>query len=361
MHMDPRAPFDPILLARLPLPLAALYALTFRARADRDRHDRALHLAEASLKLLAAALMGRYRSCGMRSGQVDAAIQNIVMPALGDWWDIAREALLFLGEGCDARSWSGEVLAFCRAPFADGRSCEALSVLAELAGNSGRFEASAFGFFGLLPAYRNAMSNAHGGIKSDPAIYERGTWALLHLVRSLHEDGGLLGGGRLALAEEVKFTALGEIQMLCADLTGPSAVRRFDAEDGDVRGGILPGSLYIETPSGERIPMPPCLCYRSAGVFDQILFLNRARRGSRGIQFLCYVTGEIYVATAQLDQLLARKVAEFLEWASSGSGCAVDEELSTVEDPSGSEATLIPFPEFAARRRALGRAKEVGI
>src|SRR5688572_32716118 len=53
------------------------------------------------------------------------------------------------------------------------------------------------------------------------------------------------------------FDSSGGIKMMTLDLSGPSAVRRFELEDGDVRNGILPGRLYLETPSGERIPIHP--------------------------------------------------------------------------------------------------------
>ena len=272
-----RSPFDPAFQAGLPLPLARLYALAYRARTERERHDRALHLAEASLKLFAAALIGRYRGLGARSDAVDAALEKLVMPALGHWSKVAREALFFLGDGQDARSWAGRALAFSRAPFSGPDPCRALEILARLAGCAKNVETNPLEFLGLLPAYRNAMSSAHGGIKSDLERYEQGSWALLELVKSVHAGGGWLAGARLALAEEVLFDARGGIKMMTLDLSGPSAVRRFDLEDGDVKNGILPGRLYLETPSGERISIHPFLVYRSVGVLEDILFLNRAR------------------------------------------------------------------------------------
>lgn len=327
-----RSPFEPSFQAGLPLPLAQLYALAYRAKNERERHDRALHLAEASLKLFAAALIGRYRSIGSRSEQVDAALERLVMPALGHWSKVAREALFFLGNGCDARSWAGRALAFSRAPFSGNDPCRALEILANLA-HTKSLEKDPLEFLELLPAYRNAMSSGHGAIKSDQELYEQGAWALLELVKSVHANGGLLAGARLALAEEVVFDGNGEIKMMTLDLSGTSAIRRFDLEDGDVKNGILPGRLYLETPSGERISIYPFLVYRSVGVLDDILFLNRAREGARGIQFLCYTTGELHAPATEFgNEVVARDVAAFLEWAKV-------EQAAEEEEPR-----LIPFP-----------------
>jgi hypothetical protein len=108
------------------------------------------------------------------------------------------------------------------------------------------------------------------------------------------------------------------VKMMSLDLTGPSAICRYQLEDANVEGGILPGSLYLETPSLERISLHPLLWHRSTGVFDRVLFLNRAREGSRGIVFLCYETGELQgLNTAEADGVLARDVAQVLDWSRS--------------------------------------------
>jgi hypothetical protein len=344
-----RTPFDPAFHAGLPLPLARLYALAYRARTERERHDRALHLAEASVKLFAAAVIGRYRSLGIRSEPVDAALEKLVMPALGHWSKVARETLFFLGNGHDARSWAGRALAFSRAPFSGSEPCRALEILARLAGCAKDVEKDPLEFLSTLPAYRNAMSSAHGGIKADRERYGQGAWALLELVKGVHAGGGWLAGARLALAEEVLFDSSGGIKMMTLDLSGPSAVRRFELEDGDVRNGILPGRLYLETPSGDRVPIHPFLVYRSAGVFDEILFLNRAREGAHGIQFLCYTTGELHTPATELESaVVALDVIAFLEW---------------IRAPAAEErgSRLIPFPGLpypVLANPAAGRVEE---
>jgi hypothetical protein len=265
---------------------------------------------------------------------VDAALQKLAMPALGHWRDVAREALLFLGKGMDARSWAGEVHAFARARFGGSESCRALEVIAQLAGCPRTVEKDPLEFLELLPAYRNAMSSAHGGIKSDTETYEQGAWALLELVKSVHSGGGLLGGARLELAEEVLFDASGEIKMMSLDLSGPSAIRRLEYEEGDIGNGILPGRLYVETRAGGRISLHPFLFLRSTGILDDVLFLNRARDGARGIQFLCYTTGELHVPSAEHgEEAIALGVTEFLEWTRSVTPCEEETRLISFPGP----------------------------
>jgi hypothetical protein len=249
---------------------------------------------------------------------VDAALQKLVMPALGHWRDLAIETLFFLGEGCDAGSWTGRVLAFTMSPFGDAESRDALAALRDLAGWPGQPDTGPLGFLGVLPAYRNAMSGAHGGIKVDPGTYELGASALLTLVRRIHRDGSLLGGACLCLAEEVRLDREGSMKMTALDLTGPSAIRRFQVEDADPSAGILPGSLDLETPTLERISLHPFLWHRTQGALDRVLFLNRARVGSRGIVFLCYETGELHgLAAAEGESGLARGVTHVLAWSKS--------------------------------------------
>ncbi|MBI4606368.1 MAG: hypothetical protein HY721_30755 [Planctomycetes bacterium] len=316
--MSPRAPFDPIFQTQLPLPLARLYVLAYHAREDRERHDHCLLLAEATLKLAASALVGRYRACGRRSERVDAALRHLSTPSLGQWRDALLETLRFLGEGCDRDSWSGDVLELLESS-GDRRLEEALSTLADLAGFSGHLpRAPRLGFLDLLPTYRNAMSSAHGAIKVDRGPYRTAAVALLDLVHGLLEGGGVLGGARLVFAEEVRVERDGQRRTLYVDLSGSSAVRRPDLEGGDAAAEVLPGRLYLETRSGELIGLHPLLYYRSAGVLDQVLFLNRARRGAGGIQFLCYSTGDFHVpGDDPWDKLLSDDILELLAWTRS--------------------------------------------
>lgn len=97
--------FDRVYQAALPLPLARLYARAFHAKGERERHDHAFHLLEASLKLAASALVARYRSGGERSAKVDAALGYLAMPSLGQWHEIFRKTLAFLSSPPSDDPW----------------------------------------------------------------------------------------------------------------------------------------------------------------------------------------------------------------------------------------------------------------
>lgn len=177
--------FDRAFQASLPLPLSRLYVRAFNAKGARERHDHAFHLAETSLKLAAAALIARYRTCGERSASVDAVLWHLAMPSFDQWRDIFRETLLFLGSRAGGDDWSRGILERVTAP---GRYLELEQVFATLAESAdwrGRSQRSpsVLDVLELLPAYRNAMSDAHGSIKAETSWYEGPTPALLDLVR----------------------------------------------------------------------------------------------------------------------------------------------------------------------------------
>jgi len=56
MGLESSDRFHPGFQENLPLPLSRLYVRAFHAKGERDRHDHAFHLVEASLKLAASAL-----------------------------------------------------------------------------------------------------------------------------------------------------------------------------------------------------------------------------------------------------------------------------------------------------------------
>src|SRR6266540_4224040 len=98
--------FDRAFQGEIALPLARLYARAHHAKGERERHDHAFHLVETALKLTASALVGQYRSCGERSPKVDATLQHLALPSLGQWRDIFRETLNFLGRRPADDPWS---------------------------------------------------------------------------------------------------------------------------------------------------------------------------------------------------------------------------------------------------------------
>ncbi len=313
--MMPRRAFDPVFQTTLPLPVARLYARAHYAKGDRERHDHTFHLVEASLKLAAAAAVARYRARGERSAKVDAALRSLARPSLGQWRSMLLESLTFLAEGVSGDPWARAILEKL------GRSGEeltdAFARLAKAAAFKGRALAhpTALDLLELLPTYRNAMSDAHGGIKADPSAYREPTPALLALAHALLEDAALLGGGRLVQAEEVRLGLQGEERVQWMDLTGVTAMRRQPLEGEVATTKIFPGRLYLELAAGEHLELYPLVHYAPGEILDQVFFLNRAREGAGGIQFLSYTTGEFYLpGRDQVGDALLKDLKELLSW-----------------------------------------------
>jgi WD40 repeat protein/serine/threonine protein kinase len=304
--------FDAGFQSSLPLPLARLYTRAHHAKGERERHDHAFHLVEAALKLAAAALVGRYRGSGKRSERVEASLRHLARASPGHWVSIFREALTFLAGEKDP--WACRILAHLEPPAP--ATAEIQYLLAKPVGptHGADTSGSLFDLLDLLPAYRNAMSGAHGSIKSDPAMYRENMPALLEMARALLAANALLGGGRLMYAEDVRVGLQGETRVVWMALAGLAAIRCQPYEGEISSEAILPGKLHWEVAAGEHIPLYPLLHYRPGEVLDQVFFLNRARNGSQGIQFLCYTTGEFYVPGD--DSLGAHLVGQLSEMVS---------------------------------------------
>jgi serine/threonine protein kinase len=334
--------FDRVFQAEIPLPLARLYARAYHAKGERERHDQAFHLLEASLKLCAAALVARYRLSARRSARVDAALEHLAMPSLGQWRDLFRETLAFLAGGDDGDPWARKVHLELASPRGDGALFEAFSAMARAASYRGRASArvSSLDLLELLPSYRNSMSDAHGSIKADPAVYRDATPALMVLARALLDRAALLGGGRLVYAEDVRLGTRGERRVIWVDLSGPTAVRRQALEGEATAEAILPGRLYLESGPAEHLPLHPLVYYQSRETLDQVFFLNRARSGRGGIQFLSYETGEFYEPGRDpTGDSLVTELEEVLSWATSRRVDAKEREALAARSDSGGRGT----------------------
>jgi WD40 repeat protein/serine/threonine protein kinase len=307
--------FDAIFQTRLPLPLARLYARAFHAKGERERHDHAFHLLEAGLKLAAAAFVARYRCRDRRSLAADAALRQLAMPSLGQWLAIARETLKSIGEREAEDPWGERVLA--RLSREDEKLHDVFVTLARAAGHAGRIRSrpSLLETLDLLPAYRNAMSDAHGSVKLEPQAYARSTPALLGLATALFDEGALLGGGRLVYAEDVKVAADGARRAVWLDLAGTNTIRRQSLQGEPVAGEVLPERLYLELDDTSHLPVHPLVYYQAGEIVDQVFFLNRARGGRGTVQFLSYATGDFYLPGRDpTGDLLIRDLDELLSW-----------------------------------------------
>ncbi len=349
-------PFDRGFQGSIPLPLSRLYTRTFHARGERDRHDHSFHLVESALKLASSVLVSRYRSCGERSGKVDEALARLALPSLGQWRDIFREALGFLARRDGADPHSRSLFERLTAKGEDPRIAEVFQTFAKAIDHAGRRpeRPSVHDLLDLLPSYRNAMSDAHGSIKASSQAYREGTSALLSVAGLLLEEGraNVLGGGRLVWSEEVKYAGSGGRCVVWMDLTGPAAIRR-QGEGEATEEEVLPRRVYLEIGPGEHWPLHPLLHYRPDELLDQVFFLNRARGGKSGVQFLCYDTGDFYYPGR--DEAAAGLVDDaegLLAWASAAPGPGKDAPAAAGPPPEAppSGTAQVEGPEAAVRR-----------
>ena len=309
--------FDSSFQVSLPLPLARLYTRAYHAKSPRDRHDLAFHLLEASLKLSTAALAARYRHQGSRLSKVDAALEHLALPSLGHWREMFVESLTFLSNTCDGDPWAQRMLEHVKKEPGDNSLEEIHAAMTHAAGRSPRRNSkiTLLNLLELLPAYRNAMSGAHGSIKADPEAYSQVTPALLGLAARLHHANALLGGGHLVYAEDVRVGNQGEQRVVWMELQGLAAIRRQALEGEVTTESVLPGRLYLEITLGDHLPLHPFLHYQPGEMLDQVFFLNRASQGRGGVQFLSYSTGDFYVPDRDpVGKYLVRDLREFLSW-----------------------------------------------
>ncbi len=316
------SPFDRAFQGDLPLPLSRLYTRTYHAKGERDRHDHAFHLVECALKIAAIALVARYKVLGERSPKVDGSLRYLAMPSLGQWRDIFRDTLLFLGKRPEGDGWIKDLLERLTAKQDDPRLEDIFAVLSRGIRFSGRRpeRLSLQDLVDLLPAYRNAMSDAHGSIKSSPDAYREGTPALLELARILlHEkEANILEGNRLVFSEDVKYGAQKERVVVWMDLKGPAAIRREPFEGEPTLEELSPKELYLELGPQKHLSLYPLLHYQPGEFVDQVFILNRARGGKSGVQYLCYDTGDFYLPGKDSPGAgLVRDLNTFLAWATS--------------------------------------------
>ncbi len=122
---------------------------------------------------------------GERSDRVDASLRHLALPSLGQWRDIFQETLVFLATGSEP--WASRIHGRLSVRARDGALAGAFATMAKAISYAGRVSTrpSVLDVIELLPAYRNAMSDAHGSIKADVGIYRETMPALLTLAHAL--------------------------------------------------------------------------------------------------------------------------------------------------------------------------------
>jgi WD40 repeat protein/serine/threonine protein kinase/tetratricopeptide (TPR) repeat protein len=347
--------FDDELARRLPLPLAKLYRRAHNAKAPKDRHDTAFYLWEATLRLLASAVVAGYAERPGHDPDLDAALRKLARPALGDWLSLIRRLVPILAEGGDAGCAAIRELLL-------GRTRDDLPRVAELDGALRESLGLAEGpkarvrpgeLLDRLVQYRN-REIGHGALGHRPKeFHARIGQALLAGGSELLGQLDVLAGRRLVYVEEVRLQKSGQYLIEWYELAGESARRIASLERpaSDAASLPKPEQVYLDASGGRPegagsslalIPLRPLLVYDSR--LDEVLFLNSRGRG-QSCNYLCFTTGE----HQELDELegeqrglLARMLGqpvdpgEFARWSE-----LVDSEHSA---PADEPAATRPAP-----------------
>ena len=344
--------FDDDLARRLPLPLAQLYRRAHNAKTDRDRHDTAYCLWEASLKLLGSAAIVAYAERGEPAPELREKLENLARPALGHWWEFVRLLVPPLAEAGDDGFRSVRDLVLGRGrddlPRAAGLDAALREDLDRAAG--ARATVRLTELFDRLVRYRNREIGHGAPGQRGPGFYDRMGRALLLGVAEILGRLDVLAGRRLIAIGDVRRQPSGGWLIERYELTGETARRLESLERPESEATRLPRPqrLYLQAPeSAAGAAAAPAWSLHPLVLYDhdtaEVFFLN-ARRGKRRIEYLGYHPGRSVERTdldAEQRELLARVLnvevggAEVEHWAA----------RSQAEEPP------VPLPEGPQPRR----------
>lgn len=314
---------DERLLHRLPLPLAQLLRRALTAPSGAERHNNAYFLAEAMLKLSAAARIGVWLDRALVAGsEVAQGLEALSLPSTGHWLSFLRDVDVSLAERRDAA-----LLPLGNTLGRLGRACEwpAVEELAAAAEDTGvvsrevrsKARTGLLGFFGLVVAYRNAVVG-HGGQRL-ASFYERMAPLWLAALTAVLSEEAFLGGMALAVPH-TRLSGDGRPVLHWLDLTG-TAGYPLDQPPSDAArlgDGSAPaaGRLYLVGP-GALVPLHPLLVFREDELGNEAVgFLNKTVRRTKGARddkveevrradYLNYTTGDALPGNAPTDELTA--------------------------------------------------------
>ncbi|MBI4956675.1 MAG: serine/threonine protein kinase, partial [Myxococcales bacterium] len=289
------------LVQELPLPLAVLAGRALGSRRGRDRHDAAYYLAEATLKVAAAARIGRWLDVACAPDSTLAGkLEALVLPSLGHWCGLLRDVAAELARAprhaFDATGaallepMGGPALAALARAAREAGLCE--PQVASQAQKRGRL-----GLFELLVSYRNELIG-HGA-QRDAELYERLAGLILDAIVEALGGEVLFGGLRLEVAHLAVSASRRAAACRFTDLTGLVPLPLDDEVEG-----VLPERLYLV---GEaiRVPLHPLVvCSEDERGEVRTGFLNRAFSAGDGAvrraDYLDYLSGR---ALADRDAL----------------------------------------------------------
>ena len=288
----------------LPLPLAVLAGRALGSRRGRDRHDAAYYLCEATLKLAAAARIGRWLDVAWAPDSALAErLEVLVLPSLGHWCGLLRDVAAELARaprhafdatgGLLLEPLGTPSLAALARAVREAALCD--PQLATQAQKRGRL-----GFFELLVAYRNELIG-HGA-QRDAELYESLAGLLLDAVVDVLAGDALFGGLRLGVAHLAVSASRRAAAFRFTDLTGLVPLPL----DGDVE-GEEPERLYL-VGEAVRVPLHPLVvCSDDERGQVRTGFLNRAFSagdgGVRRADYVDYLSGRALADKNALDGL----------------------------------------------------------
>jgi serine/threonine protein kinase len=315
----------------LPLPLAQLARRTLNAKSSLERHHNAYYLAEAALKLAAAARIGIWLDrCLVPGSTLAQDLEALVMPSTGHWRGCLERVDASLAKRKDAALLPlGDVVGHLTQRRDDLPAVDEFAHQATVAEvvsidvkRSCRRQ-GLLGFFALLVSYRNQVLG-HSATRTD-GFYRRFGPLLAEATAEVLADRTLLGGLRLACAEWRETATSPELRW--RDLTGLMGVPLQPSLAPDPAGAVA-GRVYLVAP-GAAVPLYPLVVFReddrggeAVGFLNKTARRVRDREGQRAevikrADYLDYATGEIVsgvdaaeAMTALLGRLRGQRASE---------------------------------------------------
>ena len=351
--MNDAIPIDEALLQRLPLPLAQLCRRSQNAKTPLERHNSAFYLWEAALKLLGSVAVVEYAHLSAHDPDLVELLKNLARPSLGHWWEFIRRLVPVLwptrglpgspaaprpgprprprrpaprraldsaaprnprtpGRGAEHRAASADLIDYAWSSTATGRSAMALPAS------------------GPPSSTRRCRGPCSPGRRRCWAAWTR-SWQAPPALRRQRYAGQRVPATK---APSSRYTSLiGE---------SPKRIEPLEISEADASRLPRPEQVYLEMVAGGggARSSPRLTAMHPLVLFDAtsglVSFLN-ARRGKRGIEYLCYGTGE----TMRRDELRG----EHRELLAKVLGRPVDEQaaaawaqLSLAEEPTDPRA-----------------------
>jgi len=284
--------FDRFLHARLPLPLARLYARAANAVTARNRLLSAYYLHEATLKLAVSVEIMRLLGRSWRDPAAERMLERLALPSIGVWSTL----LPILAQEDFEESGPAALLAARR----DDLPSLAHAVRTLSGGEDPPEGPMAVQLlYEQLPDFRHRIVT--GGENPAPAEATSMAAPLLDAFLQIVTRTPLLESLSLAVVESVARLGEDQAQVKWLDLTGPTPVRTapevvpFDET-------LKQGHAFTKTPEGGWLSLHPLLVFREDEFLPELLFVD-ATDPDRGLVYVDYVTGKVEGASIETSEV----------------------------------------------------------